>query len=575
MSATAIEELIAQHVADALAHYKANQNSGNGNDNGNGSHNSGSSGGRTLPTARVHTYKEFLNCQPLNFKGTEGAIGLTHWFKKIEFVFHISNCTVECQVKYATCTLLSGALTWWNSHVRNVGHDAAYRMPQKTLMKMMTETYCPRSEIKKLETELWNLMVKGTYVDSYTQRFQELVLLCLRMVPDESDKVERYVGGLPNNIQGSVMVSKPKILQEVIELARSLMDQKILTCVARQADNKRRMDNNPRNNHAQQPPYKRQNVARAYTAGPGEKREEPREQTRKLLRVLNVGIKGTTRVIFPKLKNKNHGNAIGNREARGRAYALRGGEANPDSNVVTDLPGAMPTRQVEFQIDLVHDVTPVARAPYRLAPSKMKELSDQLQELSDKGFIRPSSPPWGAPVLFVKKKDRTRYGHYEFQVMPFGLTNTPAVFMDLMNRNEKVIDYASRQLKIHEKNYTTHDLELGAVMFALKIWRHYLYETKCTVFTNHKSLQHNLDQKELNMRQRRWLELLSDYDCEIRYHPGKANVVANALSQKERIKPLRVRALVMTIFLNFLVQILNAQAEAMKEENAKEENFVA
>ncbi|GJR50102.1 putative reverse transcriptase domain-containing protein [Tanacetum coccineum] len=134
----------------------------------------------------------------------------------------------------------------------------------------------------------------------------------------------------------------------------------------------------------------------------------------------------------------------------------------------------------------------------------------------------------------------------------------------LMQR-EKVISYASRQLKIHEKNYTTHDLELGAVVFALKIWRHYLYGTKCTVFTDHKSLQHILNQKELNMRQRRWLELLSDYDCDIRYHPGKANVVADALSRKEREPPLRVRALVMTISLN-------AHTEARKPENIKNED---
>ncbi|GKB40736.1 reverse transcriptase domain-containing protein [Tanacetum coccineum] len=136
----------------------------------------------------------------------------------------------------------------------------------------------------------------------------------------------------------------------------------------------------------------------------------------------------------------------------------------------------------------------------------------------------------------------------------------------LMQR-EKVIAYASRQLKIHEKNYTTHDLELGAVVFALKMWRHYLYGTKCVVFTDHKNLQHILDQKELNMRQRRWLELLSDYDCEIRYHPGKANVMTYALSRKERNKPLRVRALVLTIGLNLPTQILNTQAEARKEEN--------
>ncbi|GKF89188.1 putative reverse transcriptase domain-containing protein, partial [Tanacetum coccineum] len=141
----------------------------------------------------------------------------------------------------------------------------------------------------------------------------------------------------------------------------------------------------------------------------------------------------------------------------------------------------------------------------------------------------------------------------------------------LMQR-ENVIAYASRQLKIHEKNYTTHDLELGAVVFALKIWRHYLYGTKCTVFTDHKSLQHILNQKELNMRKRRWLELLSDYDCEIRYHPRKENVVADALSRKERDQPLRVRALVMTIGLDLPKQILNTQSEARKPENIKSED---
>ncbi|GJV25763.1 putative reverse transcriptase domain-containing protein [Tanacetum coccineum] len=139
-------------------------------------------------------------------------------------------------------------------------------------------------------------------------------------------------------------------------------------------------------------------------------------------------------------------------------------------------------------------------------------------------------------------------------------------------QREKVIAYASRQLKVHEKNYTTHDLELGSVVFALKIWRHYLYGTRCTVFTDHKSLQHILDQKELNMRQRRWLELLSDYDCDIRYHPGKANVVADALSRKERIEPLRVRALVMTIGLDLPKQILEAQIEAQKPENLVNED---
>ncbi|GJZ17678.1 putative reverse transcriptase domain-containing protein, partial [Tanacetum coccineum] len=138
---------------------------------------------------------------------------------------------------------------------------------------------------------------------------------------------------------------------------------------------------------------------------------------------------------------------------------------------------------------------------------------------------------------------------------------------------EKVIAYASRQLKPNEENYTTHDIKLGAVVFALKIWRHYMYGTKCIVFTDHKSLQHILDQKELNMRQCRWLELLADYDYEIRYHPGKANFIADGLSRKEQIKPLRVRALIMTVHPKLPLQILEAQIEALKVENIKAENL--
>ncbi|GKE48775.1 putative reverse transcriptase domain-containing protein, partial [Tanacetum coccineum] len=281
-----------------------------------------------------------------------------------------------------------------------------------------------------------------------------------------------------------------------------------------------------------------------------------------------------------------------------------------------DLSGLPRTQQVEFQINLMPGAAPVVRAPYRLAPSKMKELSEQLQELSDKGFIRPSSSHWEAlnkkeheehlkAILELLKKEEL-YAKFSkckfwipkgdkqeatFQVLKHKLYSAPIlalpqgaenfiVYCDashkglgaVLMQNEKVIAYASRQLKIHEKNYTTHDLELGAVVFALKIWRHYLYGTKCMAFTDHKSLQYILDQKELNMRQHRWLELLSDYDCEIRYHPRKANVVADALSMIERSKPLRVRALVMTIGLDLHKQILNAQIEAQKPENLKNED---
>ncbi|GJU50346.1 putative reverse transcriptase domain-containing protein [Tanacetum coccineum] len=278
-----------------------------------------------------------------------------------------------------------------------------------------------------------------------------------------------------------------------------------------------------------------------------------------------------------------------------------------------DLSGLPLARPVEFQIDLIPEAAPVARAPMcidyrelnklivknRYPLPRIDDLFDQLQGSSIYSKIDLRS---GYHQLRVQEQDipktafRTRYGHYEFQVMPFGLTNAPAdekeheehlkAILKLLKKEklyakfskcefwipkrEKVIAYASRQLKVHEKNYTTHDLELGSV-FALKIWRHYLYGTRCTVFTDHKSLQHILDQKS-QQRRTRWLELLSDYDCDIRYHPGKANVVADALSHKERIEPLRVRALVMTIGLDLPKRILEAQIEAQKPENLVNED---
>nr|GEZ80248.1 putative reverse transcriptase domain-containing protein [Tanacetum cinerariifolium] len=281
-------------------------------------------------------------------------------------------------------------------------------------------------------------------------------------------------------------------------------------------------------------------------------------------------------------------------------YALRDGDQNLGPNVVTGLP--LP-RQVEIEIELVPGAAPVARAPYQLAPSEMKELAKQLQELSDKGFIRPSSTP-------------TRYGHYEFQVMPFGLTNAPAVFMDLMNRDKlcakfskcefwldsvKFLDHVINSQGVHVdpakveaiKNWTspktpTKALPEGSEDFVVycDAWlkgygavlmqqekRHYLYGVKCMVFTDHKSLQYILDQKELNMRQRRWIELLNDYDWEIRYHPGKANVVADTLSRNEREKPLRVRSLVLTDHKDLMQQILKAQVKSLKEGNVQKEDL--
>ncbi|GJS74337.1 putative reverse transcriptase domain-containing protein, partial [Tanacetum coccineum] len=748
MTPKAIEELVNRRVEEALATYKAtraanaleaenqSQNSSDGN-NGNGGNGNGGNGNPNKNNRDVRPVAREL--------------------------FHINNCPEKYQVKYSTCTLLNSTLTWWNSYKRTIRAESAFAMSWRELMKLMTEVYCPRNEIEKTESKLWNLTVKNNDLAAYTQRFQELTMM--------------------------------------------------------------RLEVNQRDNRRQQPPFKRlnfggQNVARAYTAGNNKKKpyngplplcnkcklhhegpctmrcgkcnkvghltqdckvtdsatftQRGKVVNQRVLTYFECGRQGHFRSNWPKLKDQNHRNKVRNKndvgEARGKAYVLGGGDANPDSNVVKgtfllnnhyasmifdsgadrsfmsttfstllditpdtldvsyavelvderifetntilrgstlgllghpfnidlmpvelgsfdviigmdwlanhhmvivydekimripygdevwivqgdrdgkgeesklsiisctktqkyiergclifmaqvmkkeiedkseekqledvptvrdfleifpeDLPGLPPSQQVEFQIELVPGVAPVARAPYRLAPTELQKLSTQLQELSNKGFIRPSSSPWGAPILFVKKKDRSfrmcinycelnkltvknpyplprindLFDQFEkaeaaFKLLKQKLCSAPilalpegsenfVVYYDdsrkglgaVLMQREKVIAYASRQLKVHEKNYTTHDLELGAVVFALKMWRHYLYGAKCVVFTYNKSLQHILDQKELNMRQRRWLELLSDYDCEIRYHPGKANVVADALSRKERIKPLR------------------------------------
>nr|GEV61144.1 hypothetical protein [Tanacetum cinerariifolium] len=771
--------------------------------------------------------------------------------EKMESVFQISNCTVACQVKFASCTLQGSALTWWNSHMRAVGQNVAYAMPWAALKRMIIGKYCLRGEIQKLESEYWILKVKSLDLLNYNHRFQELALMYERMFLEEAAKEE-------------------------IEFATKMMDKKMLTHAERQAEQKRKFDDPLRNNQRQQQPFKRNNVARAYTARPGDKKpyegtkplcpncnyhhdgpctpKGPKGQMQRGITCFECGVQGHYKSECPKLKNGNQENRTGNGNAVARSYVVGTAGTNPNSNVVTstfllnnryalilfdtsadrsfvsttfsslidiipttldhgydveladsriiwvntltrgctlnllnhpfnidlmpiemgsfnviigmnwlvkyhaviicdeklvrvpfddkilifygdgskngyesrlniisctktqryllkgcpiflahvttkkaedkskekrlkdvpivqdfpevfleDLPGIPPTRQVEFQIDLVPGAAPVVWAPYRLSPSEMKELSDQLKELADKGFIRPSSSPWGAPVLFVKKKDgsfwkcidyrelnkltvKNRYplpriddlfnqlqglsvyskidlrsgyhqlrgihvdpvkiesikdwaspktameirqflglaGYYRRFIEGFSkIASAPilalpegsedfVVYCDasikglgvVLMQREKVIAYGLRQLKVHEKNYTTHDLELGAVAFALKIWRHYLYRTKCTMFTDHKSLQHILDQKKLNMRQRHWLELLSDYDCEIRYHLGKANVVGDALSRKERIKPLRVHALVMTIGLDLPRQILEAQTEAIKPKKLKSEEVV-
>ncbi|GJU66233.1 putative reverse transcriptase domain-containing protein [Tanacetum coccineum] len=548
MTPAVIEEIINRRVTEALETHKANRNIGlgNGNDeggngNGNGNGNGGGNGNgnhnendrNVRPVVRECTYQDFMKCQPLNFKGTEGVVGLIRWFEKMETIFHISNCPEKYQVKYATCTLLKSALTWWNSHKRTIGTDAEFAMSWRELMKLTVELYCPRTEIQNMESKLWNLIAKNNDLAAYTQRFQELTMLCTKMVSEEEDRVEKFIGGpctvrcRKYNKVGHLTRDCKATISTTSNQRGKVMNQKVLTC-------------------------------------------------------FECGKQGYYRSDCPMLKDQNRGNKTRNKsgigEASGKAYVLGGGDANPNSNIVTGVnyvveladgrvsktniiirgytlgllghlfnidlmpvelgsfdviigmdwlanhhavivcdekivripygdkvlivqgdrngkekksklsiisctktqkyikkgcliflaqvmkkeiedmseekrledvptvrdfpevfpeyfPGLPPTRQVEFQIDLVPGAAPVARTPYRLAPSELQELSTQLQELSEKGFIRPSSSPWGASVLIedlfdqlqgssVYSKIDLRSGHHQLRVRDEDVSNT-------------------------------------------------------------------------------------------------------------------------------------------------------
>ncbi|GJW91083.1 reverse transcriptase domain-containing protein [Tanacetum coccineum] len=511
MTQAAIKKLVADSVAAALEAQAATMaNTDNTNRN---------TGQRETPVARKCSYKEFMSCQPFNFKGTEGAVGLIRWFERTESVFLRSNCTEDCKVKFATGTLTEEALSWWNSFAQPIGIEEAYKIPWSEFKKLLIKKYCPRTEVKKMEDEFYNLTVKGNDLKTYIRRFQELAILCPTMVPNSEKLMEVFIGGLPRSIEGNVTASKPQTLEEAITITQRLMDQQ----------------------------NRRQGTFRAYTATLTENSSKVGHQTRNCknkgpatgsnLQPISVtchacGEKGHYKNQCPKANNSAHG----------RAYLLRDKNAHQDPNVVIDttydiemangnlvgtntviqgctlillnqpfeidlmpiklgsfdvvigmdwlskyhariicdekvvhipieaqvmekksgkkrledipvvrefpevfpedLPDLPPVRQVEFQIDLISRVAPVARAPYRLSPSEMQELSDQLQELADRGSSTYSKIDLRSCYHQLRVRDedipktafRTRYGHYEFQVMPFGLTNAPAVFMDLMNR---------------------------------------------------------------------------------------------------------------------------------------------
>ncbi|KAI3775993.1 hypothetical protein L1987_45753 [Smallanthus sonchifolius] len=844
-----VEQLISQRVAAALEQYEANRNNvgGNGSGSGGGAGGSGTAGGSGDASNKKCTYKGFLSCNPRNFNGTEGEVGLMRWIDKMESVIDISECTADSMVKYATCTLADKALTWWNSQRKTLGRQTAHQLSWDDLKAMMIEEYCPRNELQKIETEMWNLQMIGDDVAGYTDRFNELAILVPHMVTPEYKKVERYLWGLAPQIRSMVTSSNPMDTKSAIVLAYKLRDDVVRNGLfekketeERKLGEKRKWVGKP-NNQFRNQAYKRQETVKAFAANAVEKRgyagPQPRcdkcgyhhvgkctqcERCRKFghrAQTCRLNANPTDKIKqgcyecgdlkhyrkdCPKLKNQN------NNQARGRAFVMGAGDTRKDLDIVTgtflinnhyasilfdtgadmsfvsndfksllgikpskldqnytielangklikteeviqgctlclkdhtfsiyllpidlgsfdvvigmdwlsknhaeivcfkkivhiplpngevlsvqgeksrvalkkinfmkarkylrkgycvflahvvekkpekrrledlpivknypevfpeDLPGLPPPRQVKFRIDLVPGAAPVARSPYRTRTyAKLSKCEFWIREVHFLGHVinkegihvDPSKivaiKNWEAPKTptevrqflglagyyrrFIenfskialplttltqkdKKFDWTDKQESAFQLLKQKLCSAPilslpegidnfVVYCDashqglgcVLMQRDKVIAYASRQLKVHEKNYMTHDLELGAVVFALKIWRHYLYGTRCTIFTDHKSLQHIFDQKELNMRQRRWEELLNDYDCNIKYHPGKANVVADALSRKERVKTLRVRALGLTIHTSLTTQIRMAQHEALKEKNIQNE----
>ncbi|GKD12503.1 putative reverse transcriptase domain-containing protein [Tanacetum coccineum] len=369
-----LKRLIYPSVTDALEARDADRIQ-----NGKDSHDSGTGVRRQALLARECTYLDFMKCKPLYFKGTEGVVELTQWFERMETVFRISNCSVENQIKFSMCTLLGSALTWWNSHVKTVGHGVDYAMTWTNLKKKMTDKYCPRGEVKKLEGEMWNLKVKGTDVVGYNQQCQELALMCARMFPEESDKIEKYVGGLPDMIHESVMASKPKTMQDAIEFTTELIDKKIHTFAKRHSEKKIKQDDNQ-----QQQQNKRQYTGRVYAAGSSEKKPYRRSKPlcskcnyhhdgqyapkwHKCNRVghlardyksttnantannqrgnragqkptcFECGAQGHFKRECPKLKNNNRGNQGGNGNAPTKVYEVGRTGTNPDSNVATGM----------------------------------------------------------------------------------------------------------------------------------------------------------------------------------------------------------------------------------------------
>ncbi|GJS34423.1 putative reverse transcriptase domain-containing protein [Tanacetum coccineum] len=422
-----IQAMINEGVTTALAARDATRN-------GDDSHTSGTGARRPVQVARECTYPDFLKCQPLNFKGTEGVVGLTQWFEKMESIYSISNSIVACQ----TTT-----------------HEAAHAMPWRTLKKMMTDKYCTRGEIKKLEFEMWNLK--------------------------EIDQVEKYVGGLPDTIHGSVMATKPKTMQDAIEFATELMDKKINTWAERQADNKRKSDDTARNNQNQQP-NKRQNTRRAYAAGNGDRRpyggprplcskcnyhhdgpcapkchkcnrfghlgrdckNPPNVNTGANQRAcFECGAQGHFKKDCPKWKNNNNrGNQGGNAKTQAKVYAMGNAGVNPDNNVVTGT-FLLNNRYASILFDTGADRSFVSTAFSSLIVITPTALDhDYNVELADGRIVGLNTIIWGCTLNLLNHP-------FNIDLMPVELGSFDVIIgMDWLAKYHAVIFCAEKIVRI-------------------------------------------------------------------------------------------------------------------------------
>ncbi|GKA47236.1 reverse transcriptase domain-containing protein, partial [Tanacetum coccineum] len=439
--------------------------------------------------------------------------------------------------------------------------EAAIGMSWNDFKALLVEEFCPSNEMEKLENEFWNHTMVGANHVAYTDRFHELAKLVPHLVTPESSRIKRacYECGSLDHL----CYDCPKGKQAT---RPALQDPKVVTGMDWLSKNKVVIVCHEK---VVEIPIDEGGILLAHG-----------ERIWKAAKAL-INVKY--------LQSRYHQLCVHEDDISKTAFQMRYGhfEFTVMPFGFTNAPMTKEEREVHLKLvlELLRKEKLYANfskcefllySPLRLTSYPHKSFPGTLQEVHFLGHVVNQSGNHVDPskIEAVKNwKAPTTSSEYEwgrkekeaFQTLKNNLCD--ALILG------KVIAYASRQLKIHEKNYTTHDLELGVVVFALKTWRHYLYGTKSVIYTDHKSLQHIFDQKELNMRQRRWIKLFSDYECEIRYHPGKANVVADALSRKERVKPRRVRAMAMTIQSGVKEMILAAQGEAFKQENVLAERL--